>query len=223
MAEYLDKPGVERLWQKIKAYVVSHGGVSALDIYPVGSIYMSVINKNPSSLFGGTWAVWGTGKVPVGVDSSQTEFNSVEKSGGEKSHTLSVAEMPNHTHAQVAHTHTVGLASANHTHTIPALSGTAASAGAHSHTGNYVKECASGTARQRVTNTQSGASQYTVANSNGAHTHSVTTNASTTGTISASHTHTVNGGASTTGATGSGTTHNNLQPYITCYMWKRTA
>ena len=53
-------------------------------IYPVGSIYMSVNSTNPSTLFGGTWVAWGTGRVPVGVDTSQTEFNTVEKTGGSK-------------------------------------------------------------------------------------------------------------------------------------------
>lgn len=52
--------------------------------YPVGAIYMSVSATNPGSLFGGTWAAWGTGRVPVGIDTSQTEFNSVQKTGGEK-------------------------------------------------------------------------------------------------------------------------------------------
>ncbi len=53
-------------------------------IFPVGSIYMSVTNTNPSSSFGGTWVLWGQGRVPIGVDTSQSEFNSVEKTGGTK-------------------------------------------------------------------------------------------------------------------------------------------
>lgn len=53
-------------------------------IFPIGSIYMSVTNTNPSSSFGGTWVLWGQGRVPIGVDTSQSEFNSVEKTGGEK-------------------------------------------------------------------------------------------------------------------------------------------
>lgn len=48
-------------------------------IYPVGSIYMSVNKVNPSALFGGTWAPWGAGKVPVCVDENDTDFNEVEK------------------------------------------------------------------------------------------------------------------------------------------------
>lgn len=55
-------------------------------IYPIGSIYMSVNPTNPNIYFGGTWELWGSGKVPVGVDTSQTEFNMVEKTGGAKTH-----------------------------------------------------------------------------------------------------------------------------------------
>lgn len=53
-------------------------------MYPIGSIYLSVKNTNPSKWFGGTWVSWGTGRVPVGVDTTQTEFNAVEKTGGSK-------------------------------------------------------------------------------------------------------------------------------------------
>ena len=53
-------------------------------IYPVGSIYISVNNTNPSTLFGGTWSSFGTGMCLVGVDISQTEFNTVLKTGGSK-------------------------------------------------------------------------------------------------------------------------------------------
>lgn len=43
-------------------------------IYPVGSIYMSVKNTNPSTYFGGTWVAWGTGRVPIGVNANDTNF-----------------------------------------------------------------------------------------------------------------------------------------------------
>lgn len=54
------------------------------DIYPVGSIYMSVNNTNPSTFFGGSWQQFAKGRTLVGVNSSETEFNSVEKTGGSK-------------------------------------------------------------------------------------------------------------------------------------------
>ena len=65
---------------------------------PVGSIYMSVNDINPSIYFGGTWVSWGAGRVPVGVDTSDNDFSTVEKTGGEKEHTLTVNEMPSHSH-----------------------------------------------------------------------------------------------------------------------------
>lgn len=66
--------------------------------YPVGSIYISANNTNPSTLFGGTWVSFGTGRTIVGYDSTQTEFNALEKTGGEKTHTLTIDEMPSHNH-----------------------------------------------------------------------------------------------------------------------------
>lgn len=38
------------------------------------------------------------GRVPVGYDSGQTEFNALNKSGGAKTHTLSTSEIPSHNH-----------------------------------------------------------------------------------------------------------------------------
>lgn len=66
-------------------------------IYPVGSIYLSVNATNPSVLFGGTWEQI-KGKFLVGVDSSDTDFETSGKTGGEKTHTLTVEEMPSHSH-----------------------------------------------------------------------------------------------------------------------------
>lgn len=66
------------------------GGIkSFLDaVYPVGSIYMSVKATNPGTLFGGTWVAWGKGRVPVGIDTSDSNFKTVEKTGGEKTQNL---------------------------------------------------------------------------------------------------------------------------------------
>ena len=68
--------------------------------YPVGSIYMNASNSdNPSTLLGfGTWAAFGAGKVPVGIDASQTEFDTAEETGGAKTHTLAKTEIPPHQH-----------------------------------------------------------------------------------------------------------------------------
>lgn len=48
-----------------------------------------------------------TGRIPVGLDSSQTEFDSIGEKGGEKTHTLTTSQIPSHTHTQNQHSHTV--------------------------------------------------------------------------------------------------------------------
>lgn len=52
---YLDKDGLAKLWAKIKAYVDEHKGITALDVYPVGAVYISLSLTSPATLFGGTW------------------------------------------------------------------------------------------------------------------------------------------------------------------------
>lgn len=64
-----------------------------LIIYPVGSIYMSVNNVNPSVIFGGTWQRI---KDKFLLASGDTFENG--ETGGEINHTLTISEMPAHTH-----------------------------------------------------------------------------------------------------------------------------
>jgi len=120
-------------------------------IWPVGSIYTSVVSTNPNTLFGfGTWTAFGAGRVLVGIDAGQTEFDTVEETGGSKTHTLSTAEMP-------------------------------------------------------------------------AHTHDVTVNGSVAAGSGPGSGATQAGETKTSTSTGGGGAHNNLQPYIVVYFWKRTA
>ena len=154
-------------------------------IYPVGSIYMSVNATNPSAYFGGTWVAWGAGRVPVGINTSDSNFNTVEKTGGAAAVTLSATQIPSHTHAKGT------LATA--------------SAGAHTHNLQNQKAPWGTNASNRVL--VDATSGYTAV-----------TNKATTS--AGAHSHTVSG---STAATGGGGSHNNLQPYIVCYMWKRTA
>lgn len=75
-------------------------------MYPVGSYYMSSVNKNPKDIFGiGVWEQI-KGKVLVGVDEADPTFAKAGLTGGEKTHKLTVAEMPSHTHIQNSHNHT---------------------------------------------------------------------------------------------------------------------
>lgn len=60
------------------------------EIYPVGSIYINASDStNPGTLLGfGTWEAFGAGKVPVGIDSSDTDFDTAEETGGSKTTTV---------------------------------------------------------------------------------------------------------------------------------------
>ena len=68
--------------------------------YQIGSVYINASNAtNPASLLGfGTWSAFGAGKVMVGLDAGDTSFDTAGETGGEKTHTLTVAEMPAHRH-----------------------------------------------------------------------------------------------------------------------------
>ena len=68
-------------------------------IYPIGSVYISVNSTNPSLLFGGVWERFANGRCLVGVSESESEFSIVSKTGGEKTHTLSLSETPAHCHS----------------------------------------------------------------------------------------------------------------------------
>lgn len=145
-------------------------------VYPVGSIYMSVNNVSPQSFLGGTWTAWGAGKVPVGFASGDDDFGAVEKTGGEKTHTLTNMEAP------------------SHLHTVDVKAG----AGRQSTPG----------VNPGVMFKQSGVLESTSYNS-------LDTQSTPYGSLWSL--------SVTTGKSGGGNAHNNLQPYIVCYMWKRTA
>ena len=75
-------------------------------VYPIGSIYMSTNSVNPSELFGGVWEVFAQGRTIIGAGINEGRSFANLQEGGEYSHTLTVDEMPSHTHTQDAHTHT---------------------------------------------------------------------------------------------------------------------
>lgn len=128
-------------------------------IYPVGSIYMSVNPVNPGTwIQNTTWVAWASGRVPVGVNPSDGNFNTVEKTGGASTHALTVNQLPAHRHMIPGTSYKWFEAPPNQTNKTLAMGGS-----------------------------------LPLAESN------PTTN------------------------TGGGAAHNNLQPYITCYFWKRTA
>lgn len=62
-------------------------------VFPVGSLYLSVNDTSPATLFGGTWEAMG-GRFLLGADATYPAGST----GGEASHTLTTNEMPRHTH-----------------------------------------------------------------------------------------------------------------------------
>lgn len=113
-------------------------------MYPIGSVYMNATdNTNPGDLLGfGTWVAFGAGRVPVGIDTGQTEFNAPEKTGGHKalqshSHTGSTSTNGDHNHTIAFHGSTSSITPGTDLKGInwPSdRSRTTGNAGSHSHT-----------------------------------------------------------------------------------------
>lgn len=165
-------------------------------VYPVDSIYISVNPANPSTLFGGTWIAWGSGKVPVGVSANDSDFGTVEKTGGEKKHRLTTDEMPSHQH--------IGQYRYTRTYTDHAQKPIDPP--------SQALEVNQGTREVEV--------QYKVIKDNVSTTTYYTSGSGPTNDIFYSETVRSTYGVADDGGD---IPHNNLQPYITCYMWKRTA
>jgi hypothetical protein len=166
----------------IMAFVPSHYTNIFERIYPIGSIYTNASDDtNPADLLGfGTWEAFGAGKVMVGIDSEDEDFDTAEKTGGAKT-------------SSVAHTHT----GPSHAHSLPL--------GVRFPSGviriGYNASGVSGTFSGELRETDSGS----------------VTNTSWDRLISAA------GGTGNTGAMSANATPSVVQPYITVYMWKRTA
>ncbi len=144
-------------------------------IYPVGSIYMSMSATNPHDLFGvGTWERISQGRMLLGADDSGYKAGAT---GGEATHTLSVNEMPAHSH---------GISnSGDHTHNFY---------GSDNNNGQFTE----------------GDGLDTEANKHYTHNERYTTSSA------GAHTHTISNA-------GGGAAHNNMPPYLVCYIWQRTA
>lgn len=66
--------------------------------HPIGSLEINTSGTNPSEYLGGVWESFGSGRTLVGIDSSDSDFDTAEETGGEKTHTLTTQEMPKHKH-----------------------------------------------------------------------------------------------------------------------------
>lgn len=74
--------------------------------YPVGRGFLDFTDTDYSNWLGLKWERELVGMTPVGKNVLDTDFNEIGKQGGEKTHQLTINEMPVHTHTQNAHTHT---------------------------------------------------------------------------------------------------------------------
>lgn len=67
--------------------------------YPVGTYYeTSNVDFDPNVAWGGTWVLDSQGKVTVSQDTTDSDFDTLGETGGEKTHQLTISEMPAHTH-----------------------------------------------------------------------------------------------------------------------------
>lgn len=72
--------------------------ILGVELYEVGDIFLNMSGKNPGLRFKGTWELIAQGRTLVGVDTTDSDFNTVGKTGGSKTHTLTVAELASHYH-----------------------------------------------------------------------------------------------------------------------------
>ena len=168
---------------------VGGGGLSFDDIYPIGSIYMSVNSTSPATLFGGTWERI---KDTFLLSSGDTYSNG--STGGSATVSLSASQMPRHNHSTNAHSHSTNT------------------------TEEYFVTSESGSANNtRVTYSSSGNRYVDGMNDNKTpfHHRSNTSNASPTTKYT--------GGTGSTEASSNGSAHENMPPYLTVNVWKRTA
>ena len=158
-------------------YAYNYASIKSM-IYPVGSIYMSVTDSTVSAVesrFGGTWESFGAGKMLMGVNTSETEFNTVLKTGGTKTETLNISKMPKHRHT-IIRQQWFGVDSVNSSVTSSIFSWKAGAGTGGSTSYSYKSD----------------------PSNLGADANDMLT-------------------------TGGGGAHNNLPPYITVYMYKRTS
>lgn len=176
-------------------------------VYPVGSIYISKESVNPGTLWPGTsWTREAEGRCIIGVG---TGYPTAGATGGSSTVTLATTQIPSHAHTTPNHTHT--------------WSGTTSGAGEHSHSFYYPQSNVFGFSMHTSEN---GNGVLGKANYGGFYANVKECYASINGV--GNHTHTYSGTTSSnnggnTGSTGGGGSHNNMQPYIVMYIWRRTA
>ena len=193
--------------------------------FPVGAIYMSTTSANPSTFWTGTtWQAFATGKTIVGIDTSDTDFNSVNKVGGSKEVVLTILNLPTHNHTvgDNSHSHTAN-AVGDHSHV---LNDHAHYLPPHQHGSGWGEQNQTGYWGNWPGNNFRG-SLATDYDNNMFLTSPVDQWTNGAGAVgmsgSGAHSHTINATthSHTLSNTGGNTAHSNLQPYIVTYIWKR--
>lgn len=193
-----------------RALTPSHLSVMAGEffklLYPVGEILITRRDGNPSTWLGfGSWERYGAGRVLAGHNPSDADFDTLDQTGGAKSITLSIGEIPGHTHS------------------VGPFNATSSSAGEHFHfvasTGNGNPGAPELTSTNHFRYNSTAGSSETRYLTAGEATAPDRGRSSTVG----GHTHTINIEAAASGSAGGGGAHSNLQPYVVVFMWKRTA
>lgn len=234
--------------------VMFDGGSPLNQAWPVGSVFTAVVSTSPATLLGyGTWSAIAAGRVLVGLNSGDTDFDTVEETGGAKTVTLDTTMIPAHTHTQDAHGHTQNSHnhtqdSHNHTqdshnHTQDAHTHTQNSHNhtqdSHTHVLTELRDATTGGANTNIAVTNDSSSTLgtkttggtvatnqaaTAVNQNATATNQAATATNQAATATNQAATAVNQTTVATNQnTGGGLAHNNVQPYFVVYFWKRTA
>lgn len=191
---YVTNETLKNAIEELKKYVdkQSPGGVTLDSVYPIGSVYISANGANPNAIIGGTWEEFATGRTLIGYDPSDDDLTETGMTGGEKTHVLTVDELPEHKHD-------VTVENKELTGSVWNFAGQGATFGPGNSTSGVFSKGGDGTCFY-----PSSTGKATGVNDGF--------------TMDATHKHTASASN-----TGSGTAHNNMMPYITVRMWKRTA